>query len=306
MKIAVRGGHNFSVPGAHGIIDETTEDRKVKDAVIKYLKLLGHTVLDVTPSDSYNTVSSDLVYGVNKANNFNADLFISIHFNNAYTRYNGSLGTEILVNNLSRNNSSAKGILNALTSLGFTNRGVKERSGLYELHATNMTSVIVETCFVEATEDVKLYRSLGADVIGKAIAEGALNSKVPTNPVPPSKPTPTPSKPNLTPAKPISTPSNWITDLQKELNRNFNGNLTVDGVAGSKTLNACPALMFGVRGKILEIIQKRLNSLNFNCGLPDGVFGNNTKTALIAFQKAKGLIADGIIGNLTWRKLLNL
>lgn len=292
MKIAIRGGHNFSVPGAHGIIDETTEDRKVKDAVIKYLKLLGHTVLDVTSPDAYNTVVSDLVYGVNKANNFNADLFISIHFNNAYPRYNGSLGTEVLVNNLSRSNSNAKGILNSLVSLGFTNRGLKERSGLYELHATNMTSIIVETCFVEATEDVKLYRSLGFDVIGKAIAEGAVNSKVSATPKPPSTVSP--------------TPSNWIVDLQKDLNRNFNGKLIVDGIPDSKTLNACPALTFGVRGKILEIIQKRLNSLNFNCGLPDGVFGNNTKSAIIAFQKAKGLVADGIIGNLTWKKLLNL
>ena len=40
MKIAVRGGHNFSVRGASGLIDETTEDRKVKDSVIKYLKSL--------------------------------------------------------------------------------------------------------------------------------------------------------------------------------------------------------------------------------------------------------------------------
>ena len=38
MKIAVRGGHCPKVPGARGILDELTEDRKVKDAVIKYLK----------------------------------------------------------------------------------------------------------------------------------------------------------------------------------------------------------------------------------------------------------------------------
>ena len=33
MKIAVRGGHNFNVPGSRGLIDETTEDRKIKDTV---------------------------------------------------------------------------------------------------------------------------------------------------------------------------------------------------------------------------------------------------------------------------------
>ena len=38
MKISVRGGHCPKVPGSRGILDELTEDRKVKDAVIKYLK----------------------------------------------------------------------------------------------------------------------------------------------------------------------------------------------------------------------------------------------------------------------------
>ena len=49
MKVAVRGGHCPKVPGARGILDELIEDRKVKDALIKYSKQLGNEVLDVTP-----------------------------------------------------------------------------------------------------------------------------------------------------------------------------------------------------------------------------------------------------------------
>ena len=41
-----------------------------------------------------------------------------------------------------------------------------------------MTSVIVETCFVEATEDVALYKKLGSDAIGKTIAEAIVNQKI--------------------------------------------------------------------------------------------------------------------------------
>ena len=41
-----------------------------------------------------------------------------------------------------------------------------------------MTSVIVETCFVEATEDVALYKKLGPDAIGKTIAEAIVNQKI--------------------------------------------------------------------------------------------------------------------------------
>lgn len=176
MKIAVRGGHNFSVKGATGIIDETVEDRKVKDAVIKYLRKAGFEVLDVTAPDSCNTVLSDLAFGVNKANNWGADLFVSCHFNNAYDHYNGTIGTEVWT--YSENFAEAVRVNNKLAGLGFKNRGVKHRTGLYELRETGMKSMIVETCFVEATGDVDLYRKLGADKIGKAIAEGIANKQI--------------------------------------------------------------------------------------------------------------------------------
>ena len=176
MKICVRGGHTELCTGASALINELTEDRKVKDSVCKYLKQLGHTVLDVTPPVNYTTSSSaDLAYGVNKANNWGADLFISIHFNKCYDSYNGALGTETCVY---FENEYGKRIVNALSSLGFKNRGQKVRTGLYELSHTNMTSVIVETCFVEATEDVALYKKLGPDAIGKTIAEAIANQKI--------------------------------------------------------------------------------------------------------------------------------
>ena len=174
MKISVRGGHCPKVAGASALIDELTEDRKVKDSVIKYLKQLNHEVLDVTPPDSTSTSSSDLIYGVNKANNWGADLFISIHFNKCYDSYNGELGSETCVYS---ENEYGKRIVNSLANLGFKNRGQKIRTGLYELGHTNMTAVIVETCFVEATEDVALYKKLGPDIIGKTIAEAIANQK---------------------------------------------------------------------------------------------------------------------------------
>lgn len=175
MKIAVRGGHCPKVTGASALIDELTEDRKVKDVVIKYLRQLGHEALDVTPPDSTSTSSSDLSYGVNKANNWGADLFVSIHFNKAYDSYNGALGSEVCVYS---NYDIAQRVVNGLASLGFKNRGQKIRTGLYELNHTNMESMIVETCFVEATDDVALYRKLGSDAIGKAIAEAIVNKKI--------------------------------------------------------------------------------------------------------------------------------
>lgn len=178
MKIAVRGGHCPKVTGASALIDELTEDRKVKDSVIKYLRQLGHEVLDVTPPDSTSTSSADLAYGVDKANSWGAELFVSIHFNKAYDSYNGAIGSEVCVYS---NFDIAKRVVDGLGSLGFKNRGQKARTGLYELKNTKMKSMIIEVCFVEATEDVSLYKRLGHDTIGKTIAESIANKKVTVN-----------------------------------------------------------------------------------------------------------------------------
>ena len=177
MKIADRGGHCPRVPGASKFIDELTEDRKVKDSVIKYLKQLGHEVLDVTPPDNTNSSSVDLSNGVNRANLFNADLFVSIHFNKAYDVYNGFLGSEVCVYSPF---DIAQRVVNGLAGLGFKNRGQKVRSQLFEIRHTNMKAMIIEVCFVESIADVGLYKKLGHDIIGKTIAECIANKKIST------------------------------------------------------------------------------------------------------------------------------
>ena len=178
MKIAIRRGHNHQAIGSVGLVNEVVENEKILTSAIKYLKALGHDVLDVSPGNMSS--ASDLAHGVKKANDWNADVFVSIHCNKAYNTYNGAIGSECLVYSKTdayKDEVIAQRIVNNLGALGFKNRGVKERTDLYELKNTKMNSIIVECFFVEATEDVALYKKLGADALGKAIAEGVTNQK---------------------------------------------------------------------------------------------------------------------------------
>ncbi|MDJ0736735.1 MAG: peptidoglycan-binding domain-containing protein [Nostocaceae cyanobacterium] len=59
----------------------------------------------------------------------------------------------------------------------------------------------------------------------------------------------------------------------------------------------------GSRGKEVYNLQAGLKQLNFYSGKIDSIFGSQTKIAVINFQKAYGLVADGIVGSQTWEKL---
>ena len=64
-----------------------------------------------------------------------------------------------------------------------------------------------------------------------------------------------------------------------------------------------PTLLLGTRSSDVKTLQELLNAKGYNAGSVDGIFGKNTRAAVIAFQNANGLAADGIVGKLTWAKL---
>ena len=59
----------------------------------------------------------------------------------------------------------------------------------------------------------------------------------------------------------------------------------------------------GSKGEVVELVQRMLNEKGYACGSADGIFGTKTKNAVEKYQKAKGLSADGIVGNNTYAKL---
>ena len=163
MKINVHAGHNPDgkvACGAVGLIKESTENRKVKNEVIRMLKALGHTVYDCTV-DNGTSQANILTNIVKKCNAHEVDLDVSIHFNSGASDAKGNgktTGTEVLVYSAkSKAKQYAKNVCAAIAELGFANRGVKTNANLYVLRKTDAPAMLIECCFVDDKDDVVIY-----------------------------------------------------------------------------------------------------------------------------------------------------
>lgn len=104
----------------------------------------------------------------------------------------------------------------------------------------------------------------------------------------------------------LETKKGLIKTLQKELNKQFNSGLVVDGIWGPKTRSAVTAhtnLHYGSSGNITKTLQGFLICNGYSTGGLDGIFGNSTRNSVKKYQKNKGLVVDGIAGANTFEKL---
>lgn len=72
----------------------------------------------------------------------------------------------------------------------------------------------------------------------------------------------------------------------------------------SSVLYASPVFKKGDYGTDVELIQSKLNELGYSVGTVDGSYGSATAAAVLAFQRDKGLEADGIVGYQTYQFLV--
>lgn len=72
-------------------------------------------------------------------------------------------------------------------------------------------------------------------------------------------------------------------------------------------LSSCPTLFCGYSQKTLQVAIDRLQGILGREGLlstASGAFDSDTEMAVREFQRRKGLVADGIVGTLTWAALI--
>ncbi|MCW6124250.1 N-acetylmuramoyl-L-alanine amidase [Clostridium sporogenes] len=166
MKIGIDCGHTLSGAdyGAVGIKAESNLTREVGTKVISKLQALGHTGIKCY-KDTCSSLNDSLSYRTNTANNNNVDLYVSIHFN----KFNSSAhGTEIWTYG-GKSFIEASRALNNICDLGYTNRGIKDGSGLYVLKHTKAKAMLIECCFCDNAGDMNRY---SAENMANAIVKG--------------------------------------------------------------------------------------------------------------------------------------
>lgn len=147
--------------GAVKYLRESIETRKIAYELMKLLAGTNHEVIPAVVDKSENNLKEV----VELANKENADLFISIHLNAA-----GGSGVEAYTWK-GTSTPIAKKLCENIHKIGFKNRGVKDGSKLYVIRNTKCQAVLIECCFVDSVEDVKIY---DVDKIARAIYDSLM------------------------------------------------------------------------------------------------------------------------------------
>lgn len=143
-KIYIDPGHSNVDPGAVGYEVERDLNEKVSKFMNEYLRANYECETKVDP-----VTNNSLSAVANAANTWDADLFVSIHFNAG-----GGDGYEALV--YSEKNRALGAIFEKyVKDIGQNSRGVKLRPGLAVLKLTDMPAVLNEGAFVDNKKDIQ-------------------------------------------------------------------------------------------------------------------------------------------------------
>lgn len=151
MKIGIRDGHSPNCKGAIALRDEQACMRVLCNEVIEILQKHGHETIYC--GSNANTEDKELSEGINKANNFNVDIFISLHMDVSNGEGNGTCA--FVARNARKSiREVGQRLVDNFESLGLQNRGVRE-SNYREMREVNAPNIIFETMFCDNKHDIE-------------------------------------------------------------------------------------------------------------------------------------------------------
>ena len=317
MNFLIMAGHTLDGQkgsGAVGYIHESVETRRVGPAVTENLRKLGQKAtyikLDKPITDSY---LYDQVKLANSKGTF--DCVVQIHFNaGSSDKDDKQTGTETYYRS-SNGKVFAVRVNDKLNKL-YRKRDTGARNdkpNLYWLKNTNCPAILIEVCFVDDKDDVKIYNN-NFDETCRLIAEGLANKDFADiiedveyevkDEVPEISPTIPATKPKVLNINP-KTKSDWVKRLQTHLNSTYRAKLRVDGYVGPATYTAVKNKAIGkkyiTKGTLVKLLQEALGGLDI-----DGSCGPATQARIKEYQKDNKLTVDGSFGPASWKKLFNM
>lgn len=317
----VHAGHcpqGQGASGAVGILQESVENRIVKNRVISALQGAGNTVYDTT-DDSNCSERQNLYNIVAKCNQHAVDADISLHLNAGRNDYNGdgsTGGVEVLVTGYWQDMIDLAAAISAAIAagLGIQDRGVKIRKDLYVLNHTNSHSLLVECCFVDDADDAARWQ---ADKCGDIIASVINGADIQGS-----------DTPNITVPSPgtgkimLNVDQSWGIQTTKRTQQYYG--TTQDGTVSNQPASNRQYLCCAWSGSwqfleigydngsdVIRAMQTDLTNRGYYGGAVDGWCGQKTVIALQKFLRDQGYYVGAIDGSMgpqtvaAWQNFLN-
>ena len=315
------------VPGLNRQIYENEFNRAAKNKFIEACMRQDFSVYDVKPELQDISINER----IRRINSQNLTLLVTFAYNAYGDSFNNASGIETFYSpqnpKATQSRNLAENLYNELIQgTQQTGRGVKTLD-VGVLSNVNCTSSLIEAGFMTNLREAKLMiNPLFQTEVGEEACHGVCNflgvNYIPRNNL------------NNYPLLRNGSQGKFVYLLQFILNQ-YGYNLSVDGIFGTRTLNAVrdfqrnnslsvdglvgnntwktlltlppyPLLKQNYRGAYVTFLQQLLESNLYPVGGIDGIFGTRTLNAVRAFQQANGLTVDGIVGNNTWNALTNL
>ena len=304
FKLALNAGHGRFTAGKKCLkkldSNETREwmlNSRICEKIEEKLKAYSQIEI-LRLDDTTGVIDVPLKERTDEANRWGADFYLSIHHN---AGINGGSGGGMMAFVYTKASAKSSEWQNTLYDSVIKYTGLKgnrseplQKQNLHEVRESNMPCVLLECGFMDSSTDVPIILT---DNFAEQVATACVEVIVEKAGI--TKTAPVVTSPTVTENKVLAWQKAAIAD-------NFSfSKYGADGKWGSECEAVAKQAICKKRDtykyqNLTKIVQSAVGVT------ADGKFGNNTKEAVIKFQKLVGLNADGIVGLNTWKKILGV